>query len=162
MKQILEDSKFKGYVVRLRGLPYAATAADVCKFFETIKIEGGNDGIVFTFTPDGRPTGEAYVEFGDDHDQSDAMKKHKEVMGTRYIEIFTSSKVDMLQAIQQNKYHFGQAALRRRWAALNPGVPLPLGMADASLVRVNYPAGMDELADAFKGAADQCGMQINV
>jgi len=48
-------------------------------------------------TPDGRPTGEAFVELKDEEGQKEAMKRHKEVMGTRYIELFTSSKADLVQ-----------------------------------------------------------------
>jgi hypothetical protein len=44
--------------------------------------------------------GECYVELADRDAQSAAMMRHKELMGSRYIEIFHSSKMDKLQAQQ--------------------------------------------------------------
>ena len=63
-------------------------------FFEGIEIERGLAGIAFTCTPDGRPKGEAYVEFPSE----DALKRHKNEIGDRYIELFVSSKANMIQA----------------------------------------------------------------
>lgn len=34
VKKVLEDTRLQGCVVRLRGLPYTATAADVVDFFQ--------------------------------------------------------------------------------------------------------------------------------
>jgi hypothetical protein len=34
VKKVLEDTQLQGCVVRLRGLPYTATAEDVAAFFE--------------------------------------------------------------------------------------------------------------------------------
>jgi hypothetical protein len=45
--------------------------------------------------------GECYVELADREAQNSAMMRHKELMGTRYIEIFHSNKMDKLQAQQQ-------------------------------------------------------------
>lgn len=61
-KAIAQDNRMKGYVVRLRGMPYSSTAGDVVKFFGEVELCRGQDGVVFTYMPDGRPTGEAYVE----------------------------------------------------------------------------------------------------
>lgn len=56
--------------------------------------------------------GECYVELADRAAQSAAMTRHKELMGTRYIEIFHSSKMDKLQA-QQARLCMQQPALGR-------------------------------------------------
>ena len=53
---------------------------------------------MFTCTPEGRPKGEAYVEFGSEEAQKEALKRHKNEMGERYIELFLSTKANMLQA----------------------------------------------------------------
>lgn len=47
-------------------------------------------------TGEARPSGEAFVEFKDEESQKEAMKRHKEMMGTRYIELFTSTKADLV------------------------------------------------------------------
>jgi hypothetical protein len=39
VKKVLEDTHLQGCVVRLRGLPYTATAADVAAFFEVIVLK---------------------------------------------------------------------------------------------------------------------------
>lgn len=67
-------------------------------FFEGIDIERGSAGIAFTCTPDGRPKGEAYVEFPSEDAQKEALKRHKNEIGDRYIELFVSSKANMIQA----------------------------------------------------------------
>ena len=56
------DAQLQGWVLRMRGLPFTATAADVVRFFEGLELARGAAGVVFTCTADGRPLGEAYVE----------------------------------------------------------------------------------------------------
>ena len=68
------------------------------EFFKGVDIEKGASGIVFTCTPEGRPKGEAYVEFPSEEAQKEAVKRHKNEMGERYIELFLSTKANMLQA----------------------------------------------------------------
>lgn len=77
LTQVLEDARLQGCVVRLRGLPYSASASDVAAFFSGVQLADGDDAIVFTHTVDGRPTGEAYVELADEAAQAAAMTKHK-------------------------------------------------------------------------------------
>lgn len=47
------------------------------------------------------------MELGDEQALSLAMTRHKELMGNRYIEVFNSSKVDKLMALQQARFHLG-------------------------------------------------------
>lgn len=42
--------------------------------------------VYFVTGGDGRPGGECYVEFANDQDVNEALKKHQGMMGTRYIE----------------------------------------------------------------------------
>jgi hypothetical protein len=69
----------------------------VLRFLEGIEVVRGIEGVIFTWTPDGRPTGEAFVELQDAAAQAAAMRKHKEMMGSRYIEMFSSTKAAMIQ-----------------------------------------------------------------
>eukprot|EP00951_Prasinocladus_malaysianus_P004499 scaffold31525_cov46-Prasinocladus_malaysianus.AAC.1 len=91
----------------MRGLPYSSTVADVAEFFDGVALSAGLDSILLTSTQDGRPTGEAYVEFADDVALKEAMKRHKNSIGNRYIELFSSTKGDMLQAGRHSNYHAG-------------------------------------------------------
>jgi hypothetical protein len=56
----------------------------------------GAAGVVFTWGRDGRPLGEAYVEFPTEAIQEQALKLDREKMGARYIELFKSTKADMV------------------------------------------------------------------
>lgn len=163
-KAICMDGRLKGFVVRMRGLPYNATAADVQRFFEGVDICRGLDGIVFTYTPDGRPTGEAYVEFPSEDAQKAAMKRHKELIGTRYIELFNSTKSDLLQAIQQNKYVLGYAN-RKRWLAQAVALQSPMqGYPDNNMLRLRgapySQAGVDDVTNYFRGFSLAPGVQV--
>ncbi len=96
----------EGFVVRLRGLPWAVTDDDILKFFGEIQLSqvmprcdlikspgaedsnivGGAAGIHMTYTREGRPTGEGYLELGCEEDVEKALTKHNEHLGPRYIE----------------------------------------------------------------------------
>ena len=106
----------------MRGLPFTATLEEVQEFFDGIEIMNGMDGIVLTATSDGRPTGEAYVEFPSEEGHREAMKLHKKSMGSRYIELFNSNKGDMVQAMQQKKYYAAQSS---GTSATAGGAPAP-------------------------------------
>jgi hypothetical protein len=114
----------QGHVVRLRGLPFNSTAQDVLQFFEGVETVGGEAGVVFTCTPDGRPTGEAYVALAGPEAVAAALARHKERIGARYIEIFESSKGDMFQAVQQHGYFTTVGGRRRHhWHQQLGGAP---------------------------------------
>lgn len=86
--------------VRLRGLPYGASKKDIADFFAGIQI--APYGITLTMDQDGRPSGDAYVEFTSAEEAEKAMKKHKEKIGHRYIEVFKSSKNDVKYVVPSN------------------------------------------------------------
>lgn len=66
VKKMLEDRSLQGYVVRLRGLPYTATEADVRGFMDGVQLSKNPDCIILAHALNGRPTGEAYVELADE------------------------------------------------------------------------------------------------
>jgi heterogeneous nuclear ribonucleoprotein F/H len=104
-----------GFVVRLRGLPWAVTDDDILKFFgkliglvllyscltcilgisEDSNIVGGAAGIHMTYTREGRPTGEGYLELGSEEDVERALTKHNEHLGPRYIEGIPLSLIEV-------------------------------------------------------------------
>lgn len=73
--------------VRLRGLPYQATAGDVLAFFtgydvirQSVTLGGGHDG---------RPSGEAWVQFSSPDEASRAVRERNRAhIGSRYVELF--------------------------------------------------------------------------
>eukprot|EP00755_Sulcionema_specki_P009407 Sspe_Gene.6298::Locus_2128_Transcript_1_1_Confidence_1.000_Length_2011::g.6298::m.6298/K14947/ESRP1_2; epithelial splicing regulatory protein 1/2 len=80
-------------VVRCRGMPYSVTPEEITNFFTGCAIQ--EDGITICYGADGRPTGEAFVQFVEEHDTSRALKRHRSHLGGRYIEIFRSSRQEM-------------------------------------------------------------------
>lgn len=133
-----------GAVVRLRGLPFASTAEDVLAFLgEGCEVLGGEEGVVFSCAPDGRPSGEAFVELArGEEDVRAALERHKQQLGSRYVEVFGASKGDLYTAVQQSGF-FTCAGGRRRhhWHPAH-------GSGGG---RVRQAAGGDDLAGEFAG-----------
>lgn len=77
-------------VVRLRGLPYSCTEGDLIQFFSGLEIV--EDGVTIILNRRGRSSGEAFVEFATKAMAETALKKDREVLGNRYIEIFPTKK----------------------------------------------------------------------
>lgn len=79
-------------MVRLRGLPYSATSREILDLLHDCCVSGGDKGVRFSFAPDGRPSGEAFVELASEEDVSKALGHNKEHLGRRYVEIFRATK----------------------------------------------------------------------
>ncbi|CAM9720101.1 unnamed protein product [Ascophyllum nodosum] len=83
------DGDYRG-VVRMRGLPWSANEGDIRSFFEGVPIQ--KDGVYITLNRDGRPSGEAYVVFESEADAKDALKRDKNKIGERWIDLFEATK----------------------------------------------------------------------
>lgn len=73
-----------------------------------------DDGVLFVKKPDGRATGDAFVLFADEDDAPKALSKHRDLIGTRYIELFRSTTAEVQQV--------------RWWADLTIRVPLRINI----------------------------------
>ncbi|KRX97092.1 Epithelial splicing regulatory protein 2 [Trichinella pseudospiralis] len=93
-------------IIRMRGLPYDCTAKRIMEFFESgengVKVAGGENGIMFVNKADGRATGDAFVLIASEEDAQKALSKHKEVIGSRYIELFRSTSAEVQQVINKS------------------------------------------------------------
>ncbi|XP_069552136.1 epithelial splicing regulatory protein 1 isoform X4 [Brachyistius frenatus] len=125
-------------IVRMRGLPFTATHEQVLTFFtpgdslkETCPVSGGKDGILFVRYPDGRPTGDAFVLFSCEEHAQCALKKHKEILGKRYIELFKSTAAEVQQVL--NRYSS---------APLIPVAPAPLVSVLPTMSLLPPPGGV--------------------
>lgn len=71
------------------------------EFFESgdsgCQILDNEDGVLFVRKPDGRATGDAFVLFGSEEDSTKALAKHREIIGSRYIELFRSTTAEVQQ-----------------------------------------------------------------
>lgn len=67
-------------------------------FFEPIKL---TDKILFISRTDGRPTGDAFVQFDTEEEAQQALQKHRHVIGQRYIELFKSTAAEVQQVVKR-------------------------------------------------------------
>eukprot|EP00249_Psilotum_nudum_P017256 c26237_g1_i1 orf=591-1967(-) len=173
------DMRYTG-VIRMRGMPYSCTSADITAFFKGMQIVA--DGIFLCTHADCRPTGEAFVEFVNEETATRAMQLHREPMGSRYVELFRSTKGEMMTAVQQRMYgmfpgfgafsNFGQIPgmmgafglqglagmnLAAMQAAGLGGMSGLQGLGNASenvcikMRGLPYNAGLKEIMDFFEG-----------
>ncbi|NP_001085008.1 heterogeneous nuclear ribonucleoprotein H1 S homeolog [Xenopus laevis] len=84
-----------GFVVKVRGLPWSCSHDEIENFFSESKIANGLSGVHFIYTREGRPSGEAFVEFETEDDLQLAVKKDRATMAHRYVEVFKSNSVEM-------------------------------------------------------------------
>jgi RNA recognition motif-containing protein len=81
------------WVARVRGLPWSATPDDIAKFFMGLRIMP--NGIFLPLNYNGKPSGEAFVQFMTAEDLDMALSKHRQTLGSRYVEVFRSSTAEM-------------------------------------------------------------------
>jgi|UniRef100_A0A6T2BNL8 RNA recognition motif-containing protein len=78
-------------VVRLRGLPWRATEWDISQFLG----RGLNIAQITIIYQGGRSSGQAFVEFYSKYGVQGALQRDRQLMDSRYIEVFPSSKAEM-------------------------------------------------------------------
>ncbi|MGH0132645.1 UNVERIFIED_CONTAM: hypothetical protein FKN15_049720, partial [Acipenser sinensis] len=79
-------------------------------------IVGGINGVRFTFSKEGRPSGEAFIELETAEDFKSALAKDRKYMGHRYIEVFKSNSSELdwvLQRCGPNDYDSCSGCLLR-------------------------------------------------
>ena len=62
-----------------------------------MEVLDGEEGILFVHQADGRATGDAFVLFTTEEEANRALTKHRESIGTRYIELFKSTTAEVQQ-----------------------------------------------------------------
>lgn len=87
--------------IRLRGLPFSASQADVVEFMRFSFGVSAKD--VLLESRGGRASGQAYVKLKNRDDVPDAVAElHKTCMGPRYIEVYASSGDEVAAAMQRD------------------------------------------------------------
>ncbi|XP_023221970.1 RNA-binding protein fusilli-like isoform X1 [Centruroides sculpturatus] len=93
-------------IVRMRGLPYDCTPQQVIEFFATgdivCQVMDSEEGVLFVRKPDGRATGDAFVLFETEEMAGKALQKHRQVIGSRYIELFRSTTAEVQQVLNRS------------------------------------------------------------
>uniref|UniRef100_A0A8C4MZV2 Epithelial splicing regulatory protein 2 n=1 Tax=Equus asinus asinus TaxID=83772 RepID=A0A8C4MZV2_EQUAS len=140
-------------ILRLRGLPFSAGPADVLGFLgPECPVTGGADGLLFVRHPDGRPTGDAFALFACEELAQAALRRHKGMLGKRYIELFRSTAAEVQQVL--NRYA-SSPLLPTVTAPLLP-IPFPLAAGtERDCVRLRglpYTATIEDIL-SFLGEA---------
>jgi len=78
-------------VVKMRGLPYSATEPEIADFFGGLRLSA--NGVSIGRDANGRPSGEAHVEFLTENDAMAAMGLNRQRIGSRYIELFRTKQL---------------------------------------------------------------------
>ncbi|XP_068646664.1 uncharacterized protein [Aristolochia californica] len=88
-------------ILKLRGLPFSVSKADIVDFFNEFELS--EDNIHIGCRPDGKATGEAYVEFVSADEARSAMSKDKMTIGSRYVELFPSTPDEARRAESRSR-----------------------------------------------------------
>ncbi|GFY98900.1 RNA-binding (RRM/RBD/RNP motifs) family protein [Actinidia rufa] len=99
-----KDSAEHTWVLLLKGLPFSAGKDDIMNFFNGFALS--ENLIHITATSEGRPTGEAFVEFASEEDSKAAMERDGMTLGNRYIELFPSSHEDLNATVSRAGNYF--------------------------------------------------------
>ncbi|CAH8334501.1 unnamed protein product [Eruca vesicaria subsp. sativa] len=95
-----ENAEHTG-ILRLRGLPFSAGKEDILDFFKDFDLS--EDSVHVTVNGEGRPTGDAFVEFRGGEESRAAMVKDRKMLGSRYIELFPSSVEELEDALSRGR-----------------------------------------------------------
>ncbi|KAK3032978.1 hypothetical protein RJ639_035806 [Escallonia herrerae] len=130
-------------VLRLRGLPFSAGKSDIKKFFKDFVLS--EDSIHFTVNSEGRPTGEAFVEFASAEDSKAAMVKDRMTLGSRYVELFASSLEEWEEAAAR-----GRSDVPHVPKSSNDGNDSTEPTTVLRMRGLPFSAGKDDIMDFFK------------
>ncbi|XP_050136056.1 uncharacterized protein LOC126611708 isoform X2 [Malus sylvestris] len=88
-------------ILKMRGLPFSAEKSEILEFFGEFKVV--EDRVHIACRPDGKATGEAYVEFVSSEEAKRAMCKDKMTIGSRYVELFPSTPDEARRAESRSR-----------------------------------------------------------
>ncbi|XP_074647815.1 heterogeneous nuclear ribonucleoprotein H-like isoform X2 [Tubulanus polymorphus] len=145
-----ETNDHHHHVVRVRGLPWSATAEEIIEFMAGVNLPRGAQSVHLTYMRDGRPSGEAYVEVCSENDVHHAVKKHNNHMGKRYIEVFSATKSEMDWVVKRsgpNQSNNNDAVVRLRG--------LPFGCSKEEIA--HFFMGLEIVPNGISFIQDQRG-----
>lgn len=86
------------FCVYLKGLPYEADKKQIKEFFKNLEII--DDSMYIAYGPNGRATGEGFLEFKMEQDYKTALGAHMQYMGSRFIQVHPISRKGMMEKIE--------------------------------------------------------------
>eukprot|EP00796_Vickermania_ingenoplastis_P010581 gene10580-7349_t len=100
------SASYTPMVFRLRGLPFSSKNEDVYEFIRSVQ---GVQNVSVCRCPEGRCTGDAFVELASPESAAQLRQLHGKMMGPRYIEIIPSTPHDrtviMRSAASKGRHH---------------------------------------------------------
>lgn len=136
------------YIVQVKGLPWSCTAQDLLQFFSECRIHEGEKGVHLTVDRLGRPSGQAFIELEHEEDVSKALEKHRQYIGTRYVQVSEVTNRDaesILKKAVQTAAEDGVVLLR--------GLPFTCSPDDISA----FFSGLDIVENGITLVADSRG-----
>ncbi|CAL8336212.1 unnamed protein product [Lota lota] len=93
------------WCVYLKGLPYEAEKRQIQEFFKNLSMV--EDSVYIAYGPNGRATGEGFLEFKTEQDHKTALGSHMQYMGSRFIQVHPISRKGMLEKIDSIRKRSG-------------------------------------------------------
>lgn len=144
-------------IIRMRGLPFDATINDIVSFFgESPKVYQGEEGVMLVSHPDGSSTGDAFVLFETEPEGQLALKKHRENIGKRYVELFRSTRAELQQVLTM--YNVGYQ-LNNPFAGQMFQPSVPTVMTDRALINQRLQALMNMSCLRMRGLPFSAGQK---
>ncbi|KAG7493279.1 RNA-binding protein 12 [Solea senegalensis] len=85
------------FSVYLKGLPYEVDKKQIKEFFKNLSVV--EDSVYIAYGPNGRATGEGFLEFKTEQDYKTALGAHMQYMGTRFIQVHPITRKGMHEKI---------------------------------------------------------------
>ncbi|XP_056461756.1 RNA-binding protein 12-like [Gadus chalcogrammus] len=93
------------WCVYLKGLPYEAEKRQIQEFFKNLSLV--EDSVYIAYGPNGRATGEGFLEFKTEQDYKTALSSHMQYMGSRFIQVHPINRKGMLEKIDSIRKRSG-------------------------------------------------------
>ena len=130
------------YTIKMLGLPFNANEEDIHAFFHPIKVVS----IRFTSDNHGRPSGRAYVDFEREADLKNALKRNRDCIGRRYIELFKD------EGPWSSKPARDETTELKPWELKDSAAPQDEGIAETGRLfirNLSYTTTEDHLTELF-------------
>ena len=128
------------FTLKMRGLPFNATEEDVQTFFYPLHLAA----VRMPLDSQGRPSGSAFVDFNCCGDLQEALRRNKDCMGHRYIELFTDKGPHVTEVKEEKKEKL------RPWEKKEKGDEEPIADSGRLFVRnLSYSITEDDLTELF-------------
>lgn len=96
------SSEDEDLILKIRGLPWSTTVEEIIDFFSGCNIRHGKEGVFIGMTKEGRPSGEAFIELETPEDVTKGLKKDRNYVGNRYIEVFRCKRSEMEWVVRKS------------------------------------------------------------